>query len=54
MSLPNYDAWLEPPDEAPCDDGCILEDEHDQCWTAQDAWEEAQLQRWEQRRDDRL
>lgn len=35
-----------------CDDGCVLEDDHDECWTAQDFRDEAALVRAEELADE--
>lgn len=53
MTLPNYDAWLEPPDEGVCEDGCVLEDPHGECLTDDDLREQAALERWDEERDER-
>lgn len=47
--------WYEPPDEAVCEDGCVLEDEHDVpagCMDADELREEAAIQRAEERADE--
>lgn len=51
------DAWYEPPDEetrgtqVTCEDDCMLEDEHETCYTREDAIEDAAERRRDQEMD---
>lgn len=47
------DSFYEPPDEQVCEDGCVIEDEHDRCYTREDWLADEADRRYDEMKDRR-